>query len=163
MNFHTYQFLKNSLFQPQLPQPGDAKKLFIMRGKVNGRIERNLPEIRVALEPFGFHFLTTDGLTVQQEADLFGNAEVVIAVHGAALHNLLFSRPGTKVVEIFPYDYFESSNYVIANHSTCEYFYLIGEPLPQGPVGTSFVDRNRTDVIVNLEKLLRLCRQAGII
>lgn len=165
MNRYTYRFLKENLFEARPPAPGVScdKKLFVMRGNVGARRERNLPEIRAALEPLGFRFLTTDGLTMQQEADLFGTADVIIAVHGAALHNLLFARPGTKVIELFPYTYFESSNYVIANHSGCDYYYLIGEPLPEEPNELSFVTRNRADIIVDPDKLLRLCKLAKII
>jgi hypothetical protein len=144
MTRYAYRFLKDNLFKAQLPPPGSAadKKLFILRGKVDVRKELNLPELEALLMPLGFRFVSTSGLTMQEEADLFGNAEVIIGVHGAALHNLLFSRPGTKVIELFPYDYFEPSNYNLANHSGCEYHYLIGEPLPDSRDDLTFVERN---------------------
>ena len=100
---------------------------------------------------------------MQEEADLFGNADVIVAVHGAALHNLLFVRPGTQVVEIFPYDYFEESNYVIACHGACDYFYMMGAPLDGAQPGNSLIDRNRADVTLDVDKLLRLFKKAGIL
>ena len=43
-----------------------------------------------------------DGMSVSEQAQLFANAEAVVGVHGAALTNLVFAAPGTRVVEIFP-------------------------------------------------------------
>ncbi len=160
MDEESYRFLKENLFQAREPVAG--KRLFIQRGEVSGRRELNLPEIKEALEPLGFEFVTTQGMTMQQEADLFGNANVIAGVHGAALHNLLFARPETKVIEIFPNDYSEESNYVIANHSRCDYHYLIGEPVGNSFEGLDLLKRNRADVRVDSEKLLRLCKRAGI-
>jgi hypothetical protein len=37
---------------------------------------------------------------VERDRELFGRAAVVVGVHGAALTNILFARPGTAVVEI---------------------------------------------------------------
>jgi len=160
MDEASYRFLKENLFQPGEPVSG--KRLFIQRGAVSGRKERNLSEVQDALKNNGFDFVEMQGRTMQNEADLFGNAEVIVAVHGAALHNLLFARPGTTVIEIFPYDYFEESNYVIASLGGCDYHYLIGEPIGNSFEGMDLLKRNRADVRVDPEKLLRLLEMAGV-
>jgi hypothetical protein len=46
-----------------------------------------------------------DNLTIAEQADIFYNADLVIAPHGAALTNLVFCRPGTKVCELFSPNY----------------------------------------------------------
>jgi hypothetical protein len=161
LDFHSHQFMQKHLFQPKSSNYG--RKLFVMRGNVRFRRELNMPAIKAALEPYGFEFITMERKTMQQEADIFGNADVIVSVHGSALHNTLFSRPGTKVVEIFPYDYFEASNYIITNYSGCEYHYMIGDPLPQRPILTDYQSRNEVDILVNPEKLIRLCREMGIL
>lgn len=156
----SHRFMKENLFQPQ---PGlHAKKIFVKRGNVSARRELNLAELQAALESQGFVSMSMEGKTMQQEADIFGNADVIVSVHGSALHNALFCRPGTKVIEIFPYDYCEASNYVICNHSGCDYHYLIGEPLPNTLESDDYYTRMGADVIVNTDKLLRLCRQVGV-
>jgi|GEM_PF-6221111 len=139
------------------------KKIFVTRGNVKIRRELNLAQIKAALEPHGFVFMSMEGKTMQEEADIFGNADVVMAVHGSALHNTLFSRPGTKVIEIFPYEYFDNSNYIIASYSSCDYHYLIGEPLPTENKPVTYEDRNAVDIRVNPKKLLQLCTQIGVI
>ncbi len=164
MSLFSYDFIKTTLFKPRPPKPGQScpKKIYVMRGKVGGRRERNQAEVRAALEPHGFTSMSMEGKTMQEEADLFGNADVIVAVHGAALHNQLFARPGTQVIELFPYDYFEPSNYVIASHSGCEYYYLIGEPLGDTDPDRSFIGLNRADIVVDPSKLLRLLEMAGL-
>jgi len=164
MDGYTHNFLQRVLFQPRnFQQNGSAqKKLFVSRGNVKIRKELNLGEIKQALAPLGFQFLSMDGKTMQEEADIFGGADVIISVHGSALHNVIFSRPGTKVIEIFAPDYLEASNFFIANHSRCEYYYLIGEKTGDVKGDISISQRNDLDVIVNIEKLLKLCALAGV-
>jgi hypothetical protein len=43
-----------------------------------------------------------EGLSLAEQIALFSSADVIIAQHGAALSNLIWSRPGTAVVEIVP-------------------------------------------------------------
>lgn len=41
-------------------------------------------------------------LTLLQKINLFRNADVVIASHGAGLSHLLFAKPGLQVIELMP-------------------------------------------------------------
>lgn len=45
--------------------------------------------------------VTTEDLSLIEQIVLFHNAEIIVAPHGAGLVNLLFARPGTKVIELF--------------------------------------------------------------
>lgn len=156
MDPYTHAFLQKSLFKPGPPE-GSPKRIFVLRGNVKIRRELNVDAIRQALTPLGFTFLSMDGKSMQDEATLFGNAEVIFSVHGSALHNVLFCKPGTKVVEIFSHDYFEASNFYISNYSQCEYYYLIGEKVHDIPESATMSERNDLDVKVNIKKLSALC------
>jgi len=156
MDPYTHAFLQKSLFKAG-PPDGIPRRIFVLRGNVSIRKELNIEAIKEALIPFGFTFLTMDGKSMQDEATLFGNAEAVFAVHGSALHNVIFSKPGTKVVEIFSHDYVEASNFFIASYSQCDYYYLIGEKVSEISPDLSMSDRNSLDVKVNIRKLLALC------
>jgi hypothetical protein len=50
---------------------------------------------------------------------LFGNADVVVAQHGAALANLLWARPGTRVIEVYPDDLPENKAGYFSNLAAC--------------------------------------------
>ena len=159
MDPYTHKFLKKFLFKPSNADGGvRSKRIFVTRGNVQVRREHNLSAITDALSPLGFDFLSMDGRSMQEEADIFFNADVIISVHGSALHNTLFSRAGTSVIEIFGNEYFEASNYVISTLSNCNYYYLIGESVDNPPKG----DRRYAHVVVDINKLLALCAMAGI-
>lgn len=162
MDPFSFAFLKKSLFKPG-PMASDGstpRRLFVLRGNVKVRKELNLPAIKEALSPWGFTFLSMDGKSMQDEATLFGNADVIFAVHGSALHNVIFSRPGTKVVEIFPYEYFEASNFFIANYGQCDYYYLIGDKTTDLSKDVAIAVRNDVDVLLDAKKLIALCEMA---
>ncbi len=112
---------------------GDAegpRRIYVERGWVRNRRLQNEAAVFSLLAEHGFEWARMDGLSVSQQARLFAGAEAVVGVHGAALTNLLFARPGTKVVEIFPPGVVEVSYFAAATHSGLDYHYLVGEPGP---------------------------------
>ena len=62
-------------------------------------------ETKQALKNSGFQMVCTDDMELQQQIDLYSRAELIIAAHGAGLSNLVFCRPGVRVLEIFPQGY----------------------------------------------------------
>ena len=42
---------------------------------------------------------------MESRANLFSSTSVVFAVHGAGLSNIIFCRPGTRIVEVQPKGY----------------------------------------------------------
>ena len=47
------------------------------------------------------------GYGLQEQVQLFASADIVVAVHGAALTNIMFMRPKTVLIECFPPFYYE--------------------------------------------------------
>jgi capsular polysaccharide biosynthesis protein len=87
---------------PRKDCPGSPKRIHIERGNVPMRRLANEKEVIAYLRQLEFVSLRMDGMTVASQARLFANATAIIGVHGAALTNLLFAQPGTKVIELFP-------------------------------------------------------------
>lgn len=52
-----------------------------------------------------FESLRLEGKSLLEQFEIFHNADIVIAQHGAALSNLLFMRGNTRVIEIGPLRY----------------------------------------------------------
>lgn len=78
-----------------------SRKIFIGRGEAKHRPLIHEREIWAQLQKRGYESVDCGKMSVQEQANIFGSAEVVVGAHGAALSNLVFCRPGTQVVELF--------------------------------------------------------------
>jgi len=79
-----------------------SRRIYISRN--DARLRRVLDEeaLMPVLERFGIERVTLKGLPLADQAQLFREADAVIAPHGAGLAHLVWCKPGTKVVEFFP-------------------------------------------------------------
>ena len=75
-------------------------RLYIARRET--RRVANPEALMLMLDRQGFTTHYLEDYSVDQQIDLFSQAEWVIAPHGAELGNLLFCRPGTKLLELAP-------------------------------------------------------------
>lgn len=75
-------------------------KLYLLRGNQSKR--RLIGEERLVehLESLGFQILDPRQLTVGEQVQAMAGAQVVIGLHGAALTNVIFCRPGTCIIEL---------------------------------------------------------------
>jgi len=95
------QYLRERLMANIQKDPESPKKLFISRSLASQRRIINECEIEHYLGAKGFTTVHLETLSVQEQHSFFHNATMIVALHGAGLANILFSEPGTKVVEIF--------------------------------------------------------------
>lgn len=75
-----------------------SKRIAIRRPVGKFRPLRNSEELWNALAGAGFEVVETTGMSCAERAEVFGQAECVVAEYGASSGNLLFSPPGAKVV-----------------------------------------------------------------
>jgi len=94
----TVEFLQSTF---PTKKNGAGRKLFIGRGGAKHRALIHEGKIAAMLSERGFDSVDCGKMSVQEQAEVFGSAEVVVGAHGAALTNLVFCRPGTRVVELF--------------------------------------------------------------
>ena len=87
------------------PDPFYATRA-LYRGAGNSRRSlTNLAAIGAALSDIPFATVRTvvlEGLSLRDQIDLFSGARLVVAQHGAALANLVWCSPRTRVLEIVP-------------------------------------------------------------
>lgn len=83
-------------------RPGGAekpwRKLYLTRRGAAQRNVRNESAIELELLDRGFEVVQLDGASFESQVTLFRQAAVVVAPTGAALTNLLFCQPGTRVI-----------------------------------------------------------------
>jgi len=119
----------------QLPASGAAdlpRRLYVTRGdRPNTRRMVGEAEFWPALQERGFFRLDPGSVSVQEQIDLFAAAETVVGPHGAGLTNLVFARPGVRILELFAPDYVNPCFWALAqNIPDVTYRYLVGGDSP---------------------------------
>ncbi|MEM9702040.1 MAG: glycosyltransferase family 61 protein [Planctomycetota bacterium] len=130
-----------SLFAKELtqappPEPGGklgserlgGRRLYLSRSDAGDRrpvIDE--PNLRPICEKHGFEWITMSGRTVAQQATLFASAEAIVSPHGAALTNLAFCRPRTRVAEIFNPNFWNLCYQTLAERVGIDYRVRFGE------------------------------------
>ncbi|MCC6510879.1 MAG: glycosyltransferase family 61 protein [Pirellulaceae bacterium] len=77
-------------------------RIYISRKAAAHRKVANEIELEKFLAQYGFQSYSFEHLDFAEQVRLIHNAEAIVAVHGAALANLIFARPDTRVVELCP-------------------------------------------------------------
>lgn len=84
------------------PATKPHRKIYLTRDHVKtGRKLLNEDELRHLLERHGFEIVIADNLSVASQAKLFNQSKYIVSPHGAALANIAFCEPGTKILELF--------------------------------------------------------------
>lgn len=100
-----------------------SKRIFLSRKDgYNARRILNEDEIFAILEKHGFKSYILSDMSIEEQIQLFNNAEIVVGEHGAGMANTLFCKPGCKVIELFhhfiPIDFWYSSSLVGAYYNS---------------------------------------------
>lgn len=76
-------------------------KIFIDRSDslFNHNQIQNYKEITEILEKFNFKRIQLSNLSFYEQINLFNNAKEIVGAHGAGLTNIIFCKPGTKIIE----------------------------------------------------------------
>ena len=114
--------LYRHFFMPKNQQP--LKKVFVSRKDSIHRTIENEEEIISILKNYSYNIETLSNKTLQQQVEIFSSSKTIIAMHGAALTNLLFVPEGSTVIEITgdfakrENDWFSKKNSTLFNQYT---------------------------------------------
>jgi hypothetical protein len=108
------------------PKPDGRDLLFFSRGNTPLRRLTNEDAIEAIAAQRGLRRFEAVGSNHAEQVSRFANADVIVAVHGAGLTNLLFARPGTIVIEIFPEDFVKTTYLWLSNRLNLRHFPLVG-------------------------------------
>jgi capsular polysaccharide biosynthesis protein len=113
-----------------VPVKPDEKKLrvYISRAVPYARILANEEEILPALMEMGFQVFRLEEMPFDEQVRVFRNAEIVVGPHGAGFTNLIFSKPGTHVVEILAKGYERRCYWTLSDELGHDYRFYLGEP-----------------------------------
>jgi hypothetical protein len=121
------EFLRNEFTEKSVKR---FRRLFIPRN--TSRKISNEKELIQILQKFGFEVFEP---SIHIDTPYcFAEAEVVIGAHGAALANLAFCQPGTKVLELIPSDHIFPHWYTLSAAADLAYSCIIGKSEKERPV-----------------------------
>jgi hypothetical protein len=81
------------------PSPG-RRRIYCSRAVARNRHVTNEADMVELLARHGFESVCPETLSIREQIATFASAEVVFALHGSGLTNIVFSRPGTLVIEL---------------------------------------------------------------
>lgn len=147
-------FLRERLQPDTLPV---HRRIFISRADATGRGIINWPEIEEVLSSHGFEVVNVSALSLNEQISTFSAAECVVGLHGAGLTNMVFSPPGTKILEILPPLVATRAYWVLANACRHDYHAMVADdpelPTPDYATWGHHPEFNSRDVIINRKRL----------
>ncbi|MBN8902548.1 MAG: glycosyltransferase family 61 protein [Rhodospirillales bacterium] len=111
------------------PEWPAAERIFLHR-RVNRRTFVNFENFRPLLEARGFTILEFENVSVRNQIRAFRNARYIMAEHGAGMINLMFCRPGARVLELFNPACVQPAFWSVASVSGVDYGYAVGQHVP---------------------------------
>jgi capsular polysaccharide biosynthesis protein len=128
------------------PSPNPTRKIYFKRGSVEKRKILNEDNIIHLLTTYGFDILDPGRLSIAEQISLMQDTRIVVALHGAAMSNLLFASDKCSVIEIFSPDYFRTDcYYTLASLLKMDYHYIAGSKPAHAGWG---------DVVISEEELM---------
>lgn len=96
-DLNSLHFIRSSL----LSKKGNGSypsRLFISRKNASGRRRYNEAEVGRILSQYGFHEICPEDYPICEQITMFNNAEFIVGATGAAFSNILFCKPGAKIL-----------------------------------------------------------------
>ncbi len=117
-----YAFLKE---KNAIDGKGWKKRVYVSRNRSARRKIQNEGELLPILKRYGFECYYLEEMNLREQIELFASARMVVAPHGAGLVNLVWSREGTCVLELYPEFYHDPGFRVLASACRLDYHYAI--------------------------------------
>ncbi len=151
----TIAHLLRETFLPHAKQDRETKRIYVSRSRTTRHIH-NEEELLGEIEPLGFEKVYCEDLGFLEQISLFHNADVVLSPHGAGLSNLVFCKPGTKVIEIFNRGWLAPVFWQISEAVGLDHYCLFGEDAPSADPRLASQHKNIQFSIGDLRKLLKI-------
>jgi len=132
--------------------PLSVRRIFIDRSDARSRRIANFDELLPVFDSLGLEPVRLAGRSLAEQAALFHDASLIIANHGAALSNLVFCRPGTRVIQILAPGMMEREYRTLSHHGRLQHDYLVAS---FAHASDAHLPRKDRDLILPADTLLR--------
>ncbi len=101
MNINSSIKVLKNFFNPK-PKSENSKKIYVTREDSSYRKIINEGDIITLLRENGFRVINPQLYEIEEQIEIFADAEKIVAPHGSNLANIIFCKPETKIFEIAP-------------------------------------------------------------
>lgn len=98
-----------------------SPKILIGRPQGSKRNLSNIEEVKSALAKKGYTYIEMENYSLIEQISIFYQSTNIVAVHGAALTNLLFCQQGTKIIDLMHEKYNVLCFYKLSKHLELDY------------------------------------------
>jgi capsular polysaccharide biosynthesis protein len=135
-----------------------SRPIYVSRARTGRRRVVNEDELARVLQAHRFEIIHPQELSFADQVRTFNEAEVVIGAFGSALVNVVFSQPGTTLIELVPFaDSAGHLHYALAAGGGVRYTALVGTPAP----AVHGMPRRDSDFTVDPQLLERVLTTLG--
>jgi glycosyl transferase family 61 len=120
------EWLRNALVPPTCAA-APSKRIYITRRIAARRRLLNEAELEPILLQQGFIIAELENLNFTEQTGLFGEAEIVVGLHGAGLTNMVWAPPGCRVMEIMHPNHVSAMYYMLAEVLQHRYLSVPGQ------------------------------------
>ncbi|WP_022948516.1 glycosyltransferase family 61 protein [Methylohalobius crimeensis] len=122
-------------------------RIFVSRKHAAGnRKIKNETEVLNIIEPFGFKPYILEDLAISDQIELFYDADIIIAPHGAGLTNIIFSK-NASIIELHPEPTITPHYFFLSKSLDHDYHYLTSDG--EGRFSDFSVDIHKLKSILN--------------
>ena len=105
-----------------------VRKIYVTRKNAARRRILNEKVVIEKLLRLGFEIFDFDEISFEQQVEILVNSSIIVSLHGAALTNMIFMKPGSVVFELLPNEVLGDKCYfVLAGTMKHAYYYLFCE------------------------------------
>lgn len=108
---------------------GDGERIYIRRMQGARRLA-NFDAIAPVLHAHGFRVVAMETMTLDDQIRIMQGARCVIGEHGAGVANIMFCRPGARVLELFNPVCPQPAHWVLASLCELDYGFVVGRHVP---------------------------------
>lgn len=133
-------------------------RVFISRAGARRRRIAHEIDVAALLERHGFEIVVPEHMSIERQADLFSAADVIVAVHGAGLTNLVFATEGALVIELQPPALDDARMMLYWNVATARRLRYV-QVICAEAANQEDVDTSARDIVIDLDDFDALLRR----
>lgn len=149
-NYKVIDYIKNKILESSQKTNKISRKVYLSRANYSKR-SYNDSEIKDFLSKNGFETIYPEKLSIQEQVNLFGNANIIVGASGAALTNIVFCKKNTKIIVLAAQKLSLSVFSSIAAYFQLKMIYVTGNPKDKNNLHSSFyISPTKLDKVLKL-------------